>query len=690
MRTYRKSNIFLFLVFLLPGLVSCCKIQDESPAMPISGSGGCTVTVTCVPEAQTAVLTRGLTPEEESRIADVNLWAVHTLTGIVEHRYLHGAETVPLTLTQGRWRLYAVANHGSDLGTLDAEAVEALRADIPPHAPDDTDFLLPMAGRTETDVSGPASVTLTLERLAARVRLDIETAPEIAGRLNILEVQPLSVPSGVVCFSGDAVGEFGDWPPQECGTSAFSAVYYLPENLAGEIPHIASPEERTHLNAPEDATGFRISTLYEGKPVYYHVYPGDNGTSDFNLRRNRTYVLNVTLCGANPEDARVAACDMTLTPSAGEVQAGQTFSTRLCFTARNNADNTFDLAWRFISGEAEVSVSGGLPDPPGVFYYGLAGNEIDEYFDIAVTSDREGPVELEFYSTDRYGQVFARRVTVNFLAADRIDFTVMYDYGVERTNLSDSEQMLRGIVKVTVVASEPLPAPLELSFNYYWTSVYTDDPYSPERHSDSLGRIWNRISFQRKKAFVLFHSLQLSDCHIVALIDSANRLVILCKNFCQQFKQHLFAFFDTQGQNLCHQDIAKAVYGQSWKAVCFSKNQATVGKIVPHNGFAVINRMTKTSFKKRFIEFIICIAGNQTNTDFAVFVCKSGSQIASLLADNIYQLSIFKWLCFGNLIKINPRMSFDNGMFCLFADLYLRVFPCLFHLRPPYQTLFFC
>ena len=378
MRTYRKSNIFLFLVFLLPGLVSCCKIQDESPAMPISGSGGCTVTVTCVPEAQTAVLTRGLTPEEESRIADVNLWAVHTLTGIVEHRYLHGAETVPLTLTQGRWRLYAVANHGSDLGTLDAEAVEALRADIPPHAPDDTDFLLPMAGRTETDVSGPASVTLTLERLAARVRLDIETAPEIAGRLNILEVQPLSVPSGVVCFSGDAVGEFGDWPPQECGTSAFSA-------------------------------------------VYYHVYPGDNGTSDFNLRRNRTYVLNVTLCGANPEDARVAACDMTLTPSAGEVQAGQTFSTRLCFTARNNADNTFDLAWRFISGEAEVSVSGGLPDPPGVFYYGLAGNEIDEYFDIAVTSDREGPVELEFYSTDRYGQVFARRVTVNFLAADRID-----------------------------------------------------------------------------------------------------------------------------------------------------------------------------------------------------------------------------------------------------------------------------
>lgn len=97
MRTYRKSNIFLFLVFLLPGLVSCCKIQDESPAMPISGSGGCTVTVTCVPEAQTAVLTRGLTPEEESRIADVNLWAV---------TYPHGYCRTPLPARGGNRTAY--------------------------------------------------------------------------------------------------------------------------------------------------------------------------------------------------------------------------------------------------------------------------------------------------------------------------------------------------------------------------------------------------------------------------------------------------------------------------------------------------------------------------------------------------------------------------------------------------------
>lgn len=100
-----------------------------------------------------------------------------------------------------------------------------------------------------------------------------------------------------------------------------------------------------------------------------------------------------------------------------------------------------------------------MPASPVVFYYGLAGNEIDEYFDIDITADGEGLVELVFYSTDRYGRVFVHRVTVNFLAASRIDFMVTYDYGVTRTPLSDYEQMLRGVVSVTVIASEPLSHP---------------------------------------------------------------------------------------------------------------------------------------------------------------------------------------------------------------------------------------
>lgn len=373
-------------------LIACCLLmlscgQNEPLSYP-APSGTCLVTLTCTPAAQTTALSRSLSPEEESHIGDVNLYAVNTGTGEVEHRYVKGSAASGLTLTPGSWTFYAVANHGSDLGTLDAEAIENLRTDIPPHDPGDTDCLLPMAGRTEADVSGPASVTLTLERLAARVQLDIRAAAGVEDRLTVVDVQPISVPSGVSCFLGNTVGEFGDWPKAECGASAFSAVYYLPENLAGEASHIASPEERTHLNAPKDATGFRITALYEGKLVYYHVYPGGNGTSDFNLRCNSTYMLNVTLCGANPEDTQIAAYDMTLTPSTGEVQAGHIFYTRLYFTARNNAGNTFDLAWRFVSGEAEVFVSSGLPDPSGVFYYGLAGNEINEYFDITVTSDR--------------------------------------------------------------------------------------------------------------------------------------------------------------------------------------------------------------------------------------------------------------------------------------------------------------
>ena len=420
----------LFLAGLL--LCACSKMEPAVTAGPMDGQ--CLVTVTCTPAVQTTA-SRGLTAAEESRIADLNLWAVHTLTGTVEHRYLHGSETVPFTLIQGRWRLYAVANHGSDLGTLDAEAVENLRVDMPSHAPDDTDFLLPMAGRTEADVSGPASVTMTLERLAARVQLDIRAAAGVEDRLTVVDVQPISVPSGVSCFSGDAVRGFGDRPKAECGASAFSAVYYLPENLAGEASHIASPEERTHLNAPKDATGFRITALYEGKLVYYHVYPGGNGTSDFNIERNRRYILGVTIHGANPEDLRVTICDLRLTGSFDKVYAGCPVPVNIRFEAENCTGITYDISYRVLSGGAQVTADG-ISGSVGTITAGLSGSAIGHDFGVSVECSEAGTVQVEFAVRDSRGGSLARTLELEVkekpfvtYGQDR-DSLYAYEYGI--------------------------------------------------------------------------------------------------------------------------------------------------------------------------------------------------------------------------------------------------------------------
>ena len=57
MKTLRKSNVILFLLSLLPGLVSCSKEQDELlPAHAESAT--CRITIVCVPETQTAVPAR--------------------------------------------------------------------------------------------------------------------------------------------------------------------------------------------------------------------------------------------------------------------------------------------------------------------------------------------------------------------------------------------------------------------------------------------------------------------------------------------------------------------------------------------------------------------------------------------------------------------------------------------------------
>lgn len=418
----------------LLALVSCSKEQDGLPTVPVR-DGGCLVTVTCMPAAQTTVLTRGLPPEKESRIGDVNLYAVNAGTGEVEHRYVKGSAASGLTLTPGSWTFYAVANRGSDLGTLDAETVEALRVDVPPYDPGDSDFLLPMAGRTEADISGSASVTLALERLAARVQLDIRVVAGVEDELTVVDVQPIGVPSGVSCFSGDAVGGSGDWPKQECGASAFSAVYYLPENLAGEAPHIVSPEERTHPNAPKDATGFRITAFYEGKLVYYHVYPGGNDTSDFNLRRNHCYILGVTIHGANPEDLRVTTCDLRLTGSFDDVYAGRPVPVNIRFEAENCTGITYDISCRVLSGGAQVTADG-MSGTVGTIAAGLSGSAIGRDFGVSVECPETGTVQVEFTVRDSRGGSLARTLELEVKEGFTVtceqdrDSLYAYEYGI--------------------------------------------------------------------------------------------------------------------------------------------------------------------------------------------------------------------------------------------------------------------
>lgn len=484
MCSFLKIQKFFALGVIVVLTISCSKYSEE--LYPTSGDDECRVEITFgIKNDPFIVQSRALTPEQESQILDVNLYAVHSKTGEVKHQYIRESSNVVLSMYTGTWTLYAFANSGYDMGETTAQGLEVIVVDTRTEDALASNGKMRMAKKQIVEISDNLSIRLELERLAAKVQISVSVSAAISDQLIIQGVQMCNVPISARYIGENNAITFYDYAKQEVSDNAFSRTYYLPENLAGEIQTITKPEERSPKNTPDQATFIRIEALYNGSPAIYYAYPGENQTTDFNLRHNHNYILNITLHGANPEDLRVSTYDMTFTLSEGEVYVGQSFSTRLRFTAFNNGSNTFNLAWRIISGEAEVSISGGLPDPPGVFYYGLSGDEIDEIFDITITSEQEGPVELEFYSTDQYNQTFARRIVVNFLAVEQIDINIVYNYGVIATALSDYEKDLRSIVSITLVTSQPLPASFELSFDYYWTSIYTQDPYNKTYNNES-------------------------------------------------------------------------------------------------------------------------------------------------------------------------------------------------------------
>ena len=123
MRTYRKSNICLSLVFLL--LAGCSK-EPQMERLSASECGSSSVTLRFECETPQEAASR---VADENAIRDINLWACGTDVGRNVHLYLPGGKTAAaLTLIPDNYRFYAVANTGHDLGDMAEAALQTLAA----------------------------------------------------------------------------------------------------------------------------------------------------------------------------------------------------------------------------------------------------------------------------------------------------------------------------------------------------------------------------------------------------------------------------------------------------------------------------------------------------------------------------------------------------------------------------------
>ena len=345
---------FSILCMALLAMASCSKISEEPPA---TVDGRCRITVTCTPEPQTSLLTRGLTPEEESRIGDLNLYAVHTASGRVIHRYRSGGGSLAMSLTPGDYTFYAIANYGADLGDRDAASLPALSASFaeePGAGPG-----LPMAVCRPVQVDGNMAFTLYLKRLVAKVSLTVGVALQLREELVVEDVQLRSAPAGCLFFADHRAGSSTfDYPCESVSGNLFRRDYYLPENMAGVNASILSEQEKNAAHAPAGASWLRIRARHEGRAVVYALYLGANNTTDFNVERNTVQYLNVTIVGSDPADLRVARFSLDVGAPASSYLPRARIELPFLFATDNQTDNRFTLSCALTQGRGRVLLDG--------------------------------------------------------------------------------------------------------------------------------------------------------------------------------------------------------------------------------------------------------------------------------------------------------------------------------------------
>ena len=303
---------YLFILIAMALFEGCTSEDRTQCAKP----GGVFVHFTVHPNRMTTV-TR--TTDEET-IRDLNLYLYNDNGDIVLHRY-QTSSTLHFECVPGDYRMRIAANMGRDLGENPEWADFTVT-----HAEDyDT---LPMAYEGDVPIR-PSGGILTLpavevQRAVAKVSYNISVKP---ADIELQSVQLLSVPRAVSVFDvavspSDDPDDYTDCPETALsGRSAAGTSYLLP-NMQGRVPLITDQRQKNRDNAPSRASYLLIRAVRGTKILAYYVYLGENNTSDFNVRANVHYRLDISILGDSEVDTRISSYAVSVHDTYGENTVG--------------------------------------------------------------------------------------------------------------------------------------------------------------------------------------------------------------------------------------------------------------------------------------------------------------------------------------------------------------------------------
>ncbi|MSE71408.1 DUF4906 domain-containing protein, partial [Escherichia coli] len=208
---------------------------------------------------------------------------------------------------QGTYLLRVAANLGRDF------EAETDTDDLTLTHRDDCD-VLPMICEEEVTISAHTGGSLRLpdvevRRIAAKVTCRIAIAdPDIEVR----SLRLMSIPRVVRLFGAEdapsavAADYMNGSERPAAGMSAESVFYSFP-NMQGTVPSIADQRQKNRDNAPDNASYLLIRAVKGDRILAYTVYLGGNNTTDFNVRANTHYRLDISILGDSEVDTRIAA-----------------------------------------------------------------------------------------------------------------------------------------------------------------------------------------------------------------------------------------------------------------------------------------------------------------------------------------------------------------------------------------------
>ncbi len=145
--------------------------------------------------------------------------------------------------------------------------------------------------------------------------------------------------------------------------------------MQGVNGSITDPKDKNRQNAPKAATYLHVQGSGLNGKADYFIYLGENTTSDFNVRRNGRYIMDVRIMGDNDVDTRVSTVEMELTPfPETEYEVSAPAYTELKVTATNDPDNLLYLTPSVPEGGGTLQIDG-ITYPEGTPILFCTGNE---------------------------------------------------------------------------------------------------------------------------------------------------------------------------------------------------------------------------------------------------------------------------------------------------------------------------